>query len=91
MILNYIRTAVEFDGQAAKRRAPNRKPVKIEVPKDLKAALKPNAKTRAVFEALSLSHQRGYIESASEARRRETREGRIATTLEWLTEGKPRN
>ena len=40
---------------------------------------------------LGASHRREYIEWISEAKTEETRDKRIATTLEWLLEGKSRN
>jgi len=36
-------------------------------------------------------HQREYIEWLTEAKQEATREKRLATALEWLAEGKPRN
>lgn len=92
VILEYIRAAVELNEQGVKRPTVKRKPVaKAEIPKDLKAALKQNSRARAVFERLSPSHQREYIEWITEAKQAATRERRLATTLEWLTEGKSRN
>lgn len=92
VILDYIRAAVALNEQGIKRPAAKRKPVaKIEVPKDLRAALKQNPKALATFEAFSPSHQREYIEWITEAKQPATRERRLATTLEWLTEGKSRN
>jgi uncharacterized protein YdeI (YjbR/CyaY-like superfamily) len=63
----------------------------VETPDDLAAALRKNAKARAAFERFSPSHRREYIEWIIEAKRPETRSRRLATTLEWLAEGKPRN
>lgn len=63
----------------------------VEVPDDLAAALARNAKARKAFDAFSPSHRREYVEWITEARRAETRAKRLATTLEWLAEGKPRN
>ncbi len=92
IILEYIRAAVDLNEQGVKRPAAKRKrPAKIEVPKDLLAALKQNAKAFAAFEAFSPSHQREYVEWITEARQPATRERRLATTLEWLTAGKPRH
>jgi len=63
------------------------------IPADFAAALAPkkHAKARATFEAFSPSQRREYIEWIGEAKREATRATRIATTLEWLAEGKPRN
>ncbi|QDT55411.1 hypothetical protein Pan44_34540 [Caulifigura coniformis] len=63
----------------------------FKVPPDLKAALTKNAKARTTFDAFSPSHKREYVEWITEAKRPETREKRLATTLEWLAEGKPRH
>ena len=57
----------------------------------LGAALKKNAKARAQFEKLRPSHQREYIEWISGAKREETREKRIATTVAQVAEGKSPN
>ncbi len=71
-----------------KKRAP--KPP-AAVPADLARALASDAKARATFDAFSPSHRREYIEWIVEAKAAATRERRLATTLEWLAEGKPRN
>lgn len=77
---------------AAKRTRKAPKP-EAEVPAELAAALasKKHAKARKTFDAFSPSHRREYIEWIAEAKRDETRAKRVATTLEWLAEGKPRN
>ncbi|MEO5627119.1 MAG: YdeI/OmpD-associated family protein, partial [Dokdonella sp.] len=61
------------------------------VPDDLAAALKKNAKARKTFDAFSPSARREYIDWIVEAKRETTRVQRLATTLEWLAEGKQRN
>jgi uncharacterized protein YdeI (YjbR/CyaY-like superfamily) len=63
----------------------------VSVPADLKRALARNTRARETFQAFPPSHQREYIEWIIEAKRDETRSRRLATTLEWLAEGKPRN
>jgi uncharacterized protein YdeI (YjbR/CyaY-like superfamily) len=72
-----------------KRTAPP-KP-EAEVPVDLAAALAKNKTAAKAFQTFSPSHRREYVEWITEAKRDETRQKRIATTLEWLAEGKPRN
>ena len=62
-----------------------------EAPADLVAALKKNAKARATYDSFPPSHKRDYIEWLTEAKRDETRQKRLAQTIEWLAEGKPRN
>ena len=67
-----------------------RKPLPT-TPADLTRALADNKKARNTFESLAPSHKREYIEWITEAKRDETRAQRLASTLEWLGEGKPRN
>jgi uncharacterized protein YdeI (YjbR/CyaY-like superfamily) len=72
-------------------RAP-RKPAKpLAVPRDLTGALKANARAGRNFKSLSASHRNEYIEWITEAKRAETREKRLETTVHWLAEGKSRN
>ena len=73
---------------ARKTTAPKPQP---NVPADLVAALKKNAKARTTFDAFPPSHQREYIEWLTEAKRDETRQKRLTQAIEWLAEGKPRN
>lgn len=60
-------------------------------PDDLVAALKMNKKAQAAWDAFAPSHRREYVEWVIEAKQPATRERRIATTLEWVAEGKGRN
>ena len=73
---------------------PKKKPAPkadLPVPDDLAAALRRNAKARATFEGLAPGYRRDYIEWIVEAKREDTRQRRIAQTVEWLAEGKTRN
>lgn len=63
----------------------------LDVPEDLAAALKKNAKARKTFEAFPPSHRREYVEWIVEAKREATRLKRLQQTVEWLAEGKHRN
>jgi uncharacterized protein YdeI (YjbR/CyaY-like superfamily) len=89
----YVKAAMKLNEAGAKaphmRNRQVRKP--LPVPKDLAAALKGNKRARTVFSGFSPSNRRDYIEWITEAKTDETRERRLATTLEWLEEGKPRN
>ena len=89
----YVKKAAKLNEEGVKvPRAPKaRVPGAVTVPADLAAALRRNRKARASFEAFSPSHRREYIEWITEAKREETREKRLATTIEWLEEGKPRH
>jgi len=88
----YVKEAAQLikDGKNApkKKAAPKKE---LPLPPALAAALKKNKKAQAAFDAFAPSHRREYIEWITEARTEETRDKRLATTLEWLTEGKSRH
>ena len=69
--------------------APHRS--RIQVPPDLKEALRSNLRALETFEGLSPSCRRDYVEWITEAKREGTRQRRLATTIEWLTAGKSRH
>jgi hypothetical protein len=71
-----------------KKPAPKAPP---RIPADFRKLLRGRKKALAAFAAFSPSHQREYIEWFSEARTDATRGRRMATALEWLSEGKGRN
>lgn len=97
----WVRAAMALRDQvpAAKARTPRgakpaaRKAARpaLPVPPYLAAALAKHAKARATFEAFPPSHRREYIEWLTDAKTEATREKRLATTIEWLGEGKGRN
>ena len=92
-LLACIREAVALNDHRVKLPA-RKKPVRkkpLVIPADLVRALKTNKKARETFDGFSPSHQREYVEWITEARQEETRARRLATTLEWLAQGKPRN
>ena len=74
----------------AARKAATPKPA-AEVPGDLLAALKKNAKARKTFDAFPPSAKRDYIAWIVEAKREDTRTKRLAQAVEWMAEGKRRN
>jgi uncharacterized protein YdeI (YjbR/CyaY-like superfamily) len=92
-MLGYIKVAMRLNDEGIKTPKPARSNAKKELksPDYLTAALKKNAKARETWEKFSYSHKKEYVEWLTEAKRDETREKRLATTLEWLTKGKSRN
>lgn len=70
---------------AAKKRAP------AEVPDALAAALKKNKAAATNFSAMSPSCQREYCQWIADAKRDETRNKRVVSAIEWISEGKSRN
>ena len=64
---------------------------KIAVPQDFAAALRDTPKAKATFDGFTDAQRHAYLEWIVGAKRDETRAKRIATTLEWLAEGKRMN
>ena len=92
-LLSYIAQAAKLNesGKPARARPAPRTKTEPGVPDDLAALLRKNQKAAKTFAGFSPSHRREYLEWITEAKREETRQKRLATTLEWLAEGKKRN
>jgi len=93
IMVAYIKEAAQLikEGKNIPARAKKEPKPELPIPPALTAALKKNKKAQTVFEAFPPGHRREYIEWITEAKTEETRDKRIATTLEWLEEGKSRN
>ena len=63
----------------------------VVVPDYFLKQLKKNKKALATFENFSPSHKREYIEWIIEAKTDETKNRRMETAIEWVSEGKSRN
>src|SRR5512147_70185 len=59
----------------------------IEIPKDLLKELKKDKEAMAFFDKLSYTHRKEYVTWVTEAKREETRQGRIVKTIEMLKKG----
>ena len=94
VLLQYIKEAVKLNQADGKPREPkSRKKAtkKLKVPDYLTAALKKHKKARATFEGFSQSNRNDYVEWVVEAKQEATRVKRLATAMEWMAKGKPRN
>lgn len=89
-----IRKAIALSeaGVKVKRGPAKSKPAPV-LPEDVAAllAMKKHAAARAHFDAFPPGAQREYVDWIGEAKTDATRQKRIATTLEWLAEGKRRH
>lgn len=63
-------------------------PRTVEVPPELAAALAQAPAAEALFQKLSYTHQREYVEWIAEARREATRRTRVEQTVKLLLEGR---
>jgi uncharacterized protein YdeI (YjbR/CyaY-like superfamily) len=92
VLLACLRSAVEQRNSPDSKPKRARQPAKeLSVPPDLEKALAKDKKAASAFNNFAPSHRREYIEWITEAKRPETREQRLQTTIEWLAEGKKRN
>lgn len=67
---------------------PDVEPRIVEVPAELKKAFKIEKEAKAFFDKLSYTHQKEYVTWINEAKKEETRQNRIAKTIEMLKKGK---
>ena len=63
----------------------------LVVPDILLEALAKNDKAAETFNNFPYSKKKDYVEWITEAKAETTRDKRLATTIEWLAEGKARN
>ncbi len=92
-LVRWIREAMALNEQGIKLPAKNRgrSTTPPEIPDDVRAALAQNQQAQAQFNRFPPSHQREYLDWITAAKTAATRQRRMATTLEWLVEGKSRN
>jgi uncharacterized protein YdeI (YjbR/CyaY-like superfamily) len=93
MLIGYVRKAAELNEKGIKapgRTAPKKREA-LKIPDYFAAALNRNSKAKKTFDNFSPSHRRENIEWITDAKREGTRQQRLAASIEWLTEGKPRN
>ena len=92
-IISYIMEAKKLNDDGVKLPA---KPIskqsrEVVVSEYFLKILKKNKIAQKTFEKFSASHKREYIDWITEAKTEATRNKRISTTIEWLSEGKSRN
>ncbi len=90
VLVGYVRKAARLNATGRKVGPVRRKKAPLPVPKELTAALKKKAGAAAKFKAFRPSQQRDYSEWILEAKTEATRARRLATSVAWIAEGKPR-
>ena len=92
-MLRYVKTAVSLhDSRVPARPRPAPKPrTPLRVPASLSVALKKNKKALTTWDSFSYSCRKEYVEWITEAKTDETRDKRLKTAMEWMSEGKSRN
>jgi uncharacterized protein YdeI (YjbR/CyaY-like superfamily) len=93
ILIQYVREATKLNEVGVKKSVTIRSAVKkqLVVPDYFTNALQKNKKALKLFEELSPSHKKEYVEWVTEAKTKETRQKRLATSIEWMAGGKIRN
>jgi len=87
-----IRKAAELNARTPAPRKPKHEPKPPpELHPEFAAALAGASKAKATLDSFPPSAQRDYLDWIAEARQPATRAKRIATAIEWLSEGKRRH
>jgi uncharacterized protein YdeI (YjbR/CyaY-like superfamily) len=92
IMIAYIKEAKKLNDEDVKLpvRA-KQKSTTVETPDYFIKALKKNKKAFETFRGFSNSNKKDYIDWINEAKTEATRDKRIETSLEWMSEGKIRN
>lgn len=92
-LTKYIKEAMKLNDEGVKvpsrARAATKKP--LEVPDYFMAALRKNKKALKTFEEFTEAKKKEYVTWVTEAKTEATRNSRLATSVEWMSEGKQRN
>jgi len=91
VLLDYIREAAELSVVKKEPRGIPATKKPIEAPPGFLAKLRKNKRALETYNQSSPAFQREYLEWMTEAKTEVTREKRIETSIEWLSEGKERN
>jgi len=92
VLTQFIREAVELNKQGVKVAKPKStiKPPLV-VPDYFATLLKEHPQAETQFNAFSNSHKKEYVEWITEAKTEATRQKRMLTAIEWLSQGKTRH
>ncbi len=93
IFVRYIKEAVRLNDANVKlpSKPKSKEKKELTVPDFFEKELKKNKKAFETFNNFSYSQKKEYAEWITEAKTDETKNKRIATSLEWLSEGKVRN
>lgn len=92
ILIAYMKEAAKLNEDGIKVvRKPKIERKNLKVPVYFMSALKKNKKAQTTFDAFSNTNKREYVEWVADAKTDETRDKRLATAIEWMSEGKVRN
>ncbi|MCE3228515.1 MAG: hypothetical protein K0S32_3066 [Bacteroidetes bacterium] len=93
VITKYIKEAMDLNDKGIKL-SPKTKPTakkELEIPAYFMSAVKKNKAALKTFEGFSNSNKKEYVTWVTEAKTEETRNTRLETAVEWMSEGKIRH
>jgi len=93
-LVTWIRKAMKLndEGIVISKPKPSEKDKKeFTVPRELTVAINKNKKAKATWDKASYSFRKEYVMWVDETKTEATRNKRIETTVEWVSEGKARN
>ena len=90
-LVEYIQEAARLNEAGPRKKAPSKPKPPVKVPPDFTRALKAAPKALATFQAFTPAQRRDYVNWITGAKQEETRRRRLATSIEWLEEGKRHN
>jgi uncharacterized protein YdeI (YjbR/CyaY-like superfamily) len=92
VITGYIKDAMRLNNEGIKLSTAKR-PVKkdLEIPDYFMKALSKNKKALKTFNDFTYTNKKEYVTWVTEAKTEETQKNRLATAVEWMSEGKIRN
>jgi uncharacterized protein YdeI (YjbR/CyaY-like superfamily) len=94
VLVDFINQAIQLNETGVKgnmKTAPTWPKTEVTMPDDFAEALAAEPRALATFENFSPSNKKDYLVWITEAKTEATREKRMATAIEWLTEGKSRH
>lgn len=89
-IIEFVRVAAKLNEQGVKSPKREQKPVVVNMPDDFMDLISKNKKALETYESFSPSNKRDYADWINDAKSDSTRESRMETAIEWMSEGKPR-
>lgn len=87
----YIKVAMHLNEPTTKLPPREKRSAPLKVPTDLTASLRANPKALKNFKEFTPSKRKDYILWITSAKTEETRESRIESAVDWISEGKSRN
>jgi len=93
VLIAYVKEAARLNEENIKlpSKAKTAEKKELSVPDYVVDALEQNQKASETFENFSYSNKKEYIHWITEAKNEATRNKRLATAIEWMTEGKSKN